>query len=422
MLDKLRNILKVKDIRQKLLITLGLLAVFRIASHIPIPGVNIDALKQLFAQNQLLGMLDLFSGGGMQNFSVVTLGLNPYINASIIMQLLTMVFPKLEELSKEGEYGREKINQYTRYITFPLACFQAYGMYFWLSRQGIVSAMSPLPLLSLVLTMTGGTIFLMWLGELLSEYGIGNGISLIIFAGIVARFPLSFGQTLLAAGWGSFLLTTTLFLVVVVAVVAVNEAVRRVRIEYAKRVRGRRMYGGQSTYLPLRVNQTGMIPIMFAGSLILIPAMIARYLTGVQNQTVARLAQGIVNTLDPTRNIYNLLYFILVVGFTYFYTAIQFNPEKIAEDIRKYGGFIPGIRPGHPTSAHLNYILTRITLAGALFLGIIAILPSLAHTFTDVATLTIGGAGILIVVSVVLETMRQLEAMMVMRDYEGFLE
>ncbi len=422
MLDKLKTIFKIPDIRKKLLLTLGLLAVFRIASHIPIPGVNLDALKQLFTQNQLLGMLDLFSGGGMQNFSVVTLGLNPYINASIIMQLLTMVFPKLEELSKEGEAGRERLNQYTRYITFPLACFQAYGMYFWLSRQGIVATMGPLPLLSLVLTMTGGTIFLMWVGELLSEYGIGNGISLIIFAGIVSRLPLSFGQTLVAAGFWSFLLTTCLFLVVVVAVVAVNEAVRRVRIEYAKRVRGRKMYGGQSTYLPLRVNQVGMIPIMFAGSLIMIPAMIARYLVGVNNQTVARIAQAIVNTLDPTKNIYNLLYFILVVGFTYFYTAIQFNPEKIAEDIRKYGGFIPGIRPGHPTSAYLNYILTRITLAGALFLGIIAVLPSLANAFTDVATLTIGGAGILIVVSVVLETMRQLESMLVMRDYEGFLE
>ncbi len=422
MLDKLKNILKVREIRQKLFYTLALLAVFRIASHIPIPGVNLDALKKLFTQNQLLGMLDLFSGGGMQNFSVVTLGLNPYINASIIMQLLTMVFPKLEELSKEGEAGREKINQYTRYITFPLAAFQAYGMYFWLSRQGIVATMGPLPLLSLVLTMTGGTIFLMWIGELLSEYGVGNGISLIIFAGIVSRLPLSFGQTLVASGAMSFLFVTGLFLAVVVAVVAVNEAVRRVRIEYAKRVRGRRMYGGQSTYLPLRVNQTGMIPIMFAGSLIMIPAMIARYLVGVNNPTVARVAQTIVKTLDPTKNIYNLLYFTLVVGFTYFYTAIQFNPDKISEDIRKYGGFIPGIRPGHPTSTHLNYILTRITLAGALFLGIIAILPSLARAFTDVATLTIGGAGTLIVVSVVLETMRQLESMLVMRDYEGFLE
>ena len=422
MLNKFKTIFKIQDIRQKLLITFGLLAVFRIASHITIPGVNLDALKQLFTQNQLLGLLDLFSGGGMQNFSVVTLGLNPYINASIIMQLLTMIFPKLEELSKEGEAGRERLNQYTRYITFPLACFQAYGMYFWLSRQGIVSTMAPLQLVSLVLTMTGGTVFLMWVGELLSEYGVGNGISLIIFAGIVSRLPLSFGQTLVATGTMNFLLVTGLFLAVVVAVVAVNEAVRRVRIEYAKRVRGRRMYGGQSTYLPLRVNQVGMIPIMFAGSLILIPAMIARYLVGVDNPTVARIAQTIVDTLDPTRNIYNLIYFILVVGFTYFYTAIQFNPDKIAEDIRKYGGFIPGIRPGHPTSSHLNYILTRITLAGALFLGVIAVLPSLANAFTDAATLTIGGAGILIVVSVVLETMRQLESMLVMRDYEGFLE
>ncbi len=422
MLNKLKTVFKIKDIRKKILFTLGLLAVFRIAAHIPIPGVNLDALKQLFASNQLLGLLDLFSGGGMQNFSVVTLGLNPYINASIIMQLLTMVFPKLEELSKEGEFGRQKINQYTRYLTFPLAVFQAYGMYFWLSRQGIVATLDPLPLVSLVLTLTGGTIFLMWTGELLSEYGVGNGISLIIFTGIVSRLPLSFGQTLVATGVMSFLMTTTLFLAVVVAVVAVSEGVRRVTIQYAKRVRGRRLYGGQSTYLPLRVNQVGMIPIMFAGSLILIPAMIARYLTGLDNPTVTNIAQSIVTLLDPSNNFYNLIYFVLVVGFTYFYTAIQFNPDKIAEDIRKYGGFIPGIRPGHPTSAHLNYILTRITLAGALFLGIIAVLPSLARVFTDVATLTIGGAGILIVVSVVLETMRQLEAMMVMRDYEGFLE
>ena len=422
MLNKLKTIFKIKDIRKKLLLTLGLLAVFRIAAHIPIPGVNLDALKQLFASNQLLGMLDLFSGGGMQNFSVVTLGLGPYINASIIMQLLTMVFPKLEELSKEGEAGRQRINQYTRYLAVPLAIFQAYGMYFWLSRQGIVATLDPLPLVSLILTLTGGTLFLMWIGELLSEYGIGNGISLIIFAGIVSHLPLSFGQTLVASGLGSFLFSTALFLLVIVAVVIVSEGVRRVTIQYAKRVRGRKMYGGQSTYLPLRVNQVGMIPIMFAGSLIMIPAMIARYLTGLENQTVVRAAQTIVAVLDPAHNFYNLIYFILVVGFTYFYTAIQFNPDEISENIRKHGGFIPGIRPGSPTSKHLNYVLTRITLAGALFLGIIAILPSLAMAFTDVATLTIGGAGILIVVSVVLETMRQLESMLVMRDYEGFLE
>jgi len=422
MLEKLKTILKIQDIRKKLIVTFGLLAVFRIAAHIPIPGVNLDALKQLFASNQLLGMLDLFSGGGMQNFSVVTLGLGPYINASIIMQLLTMVFPKLEELSKEGEFGRQKINQYTRYLAAPLAIFQAYGMYFWLSRQGIVATLDPLPLVSLILTLTGGTIFLMWVGELLSEYGIGNGISLIIFTGIVSRLPLSFGQTLVTAGLGSFLFSTALFLLVVVSVVVINEGVRRVTIQYAKRVRGRKMYGGQSTYLPLRVNQVGMIPIMFAGSLIMIPAMIARFLTGIENQAVSRAAQTIVTVLDPAHNFYNFIYFVLVVGFTYFYTAIQFNPDKIAEDIRKYGGFIPGIRPGHPTSAHLNYVLTRITLAGAFFLGVIAILPSLARAFTDVATLTIGGAGILIVVSVVLETMRQLESMLVMRDYEGFLE
>lgn len=425
MLEKLITIFRVRDIRQKLLYTALIFAIFRIAAHIPIPGVDPTALKQLFAQNQLLGLLDIFSGGGMQNFSVITLGLNPYINASIIFQLLTMAFPKLEELSKEGEYGRQRINQYTRYLTFPLAALQAYGMYFLLHRQGVVTPLEPLKLASLVLTMTAGTIFLMWLGELLGEWGIGNGISMIIFAGIVARFPLSLIQTLTttsAENLSNLLIFAALTLAVIAVIVLANEGVRQITIQYARRVRGTKVTGGGRTYLPLRVNQAGVIPIIFAISLVLLPGMVGRYLSEANLGRISLLAGRLADIFNPQGSFYNSTYFLLVVGFTYFYTAVTFNPEKIAEDIRKYGGFIPGIRPGHPTSHYLNYVLTRITLVGALFLGAVAVLPSLAQSFTDITTLTIGGTGVLIVVSVVLETLRQLESMLVTRDYEGFLE
>lgn len=424
-LNTILNALKIPDLRRRIFFTAAILVVFRFAAHIPVPGVDITALKQLFSRNQLLGLLDIFSGGTLANFSIMALGLNPYINASIIFQLLTMVIPALEELSKEGEYGREKINQYTRFLTVPLAGIQAVGMYALLKNQNIISTLPPLNLLGLVATMTAGTIFLMWLGELVSENGIGNGISMLIFAGIVGRFPVSIGQTAAIFEPGNlfnFVIFISMSVAVIATIVIVNESTRQIRVAYAKRIRGRRMYGGQDTYLPLRLNQAGVIPIIFAISLILLPSMIGNFLRAVPNPTVANLAGSLANIFNPGGGVYNVTYFLLVVGFTYFYTAVIFNPVKIADEIKKYGGFIPGIRPGPPTATYLNWILTRITLAGAIFLGFIAILPSIAQGLTGVATMTLGGTGILIVVSVVLETTKQLETMMIMRSYEGFLK
>ena len=421
----INNALRIPDLRKKLVFTLLMFVVFRIAAHIPVPGVNLEALKMLFSRNQFLGLLDIFSGGTLANFSVIALGLNPYINASIIFQLLTMVFPRLEELSKEGEYGREKINQYTRILTVPLAALQSLGMYALLKNQGVISSLPILNLIALVATMTAGAIFLMWLGELISEHGISNGISLLIFAGIVGRFPISIGQTLAtleATNIFNVIIFAVMAVVVIGAITVVNEASRQIRVEYAKRIRGGRIYGGQPTYLPLRVNQAGVIPIIFAVSLVLLPSMFGRFLEQVPNPQISALAKFLADSFNPGNIIYNVVYFLLVVGFTYFYTAVIFNPVKIADEIRKYGGFIPGIRPGGPTADYLNWILTRITLAGAIFLGLVAILPSIAQNLTGIATLTIGGTGILIVVSVVLETVKQLEAMMIMRSYEGFLK
>jgi len=424
-LNTIINAWKVPELKRRILFTAGIFIVFRLAAHVPVPGVDITALKQLFSRSQLLGLLDIFSGGTLANFSIMALGLNPYINASIIFQLLTMVIPQLEALSKEGEFGREKINQYTRIVTVPLAALQAFGMYALLRNQQIIGTLNPLNLVGLVVTMTAGTIFLMWLGELISENGIGNGISMLIFAGIVGRFPVAFGQTLAVFEPGSFF-NTAVFLVmailVIAAIVVVNEADRKIRIQYARRITGRKVYGGQSTYLPLKINQAGVIPIIFAISLILLPSMIGNFLQGVPNPVLSKIAREMATVFSPGGLIYNLTYFFLVVGFTYFYTAVIFNPEKISEEIKKYGGFIPGIRPGAPTADYLNKILTRITLAGAIFLGLVAILPSLAQGLTGVATMTLGGTGILIVVSVILETTKQLEAMLVMRSYEGFLK
>lgn len=421
----LRNAWKIPELKKRILFTAGIFVVFRFVAHIPVPGINVAALRQLFSSSQLLGLLDIFSGGTLANFSIMALGLNPYINASIILQLLTMVVPRLEALSKEGEYGRGKINQYTRLITVPLAAVQALGMYALLKNQQIIGSLSPLSLIGLVISMTAGTIFLMWLGELITENGIGNGISMLIFAGIVGRFPIAIGQTLSVTQAENFFNITVfsaMSLAVIAAIVIINEATRKIRIQYARRISGNKMYGGQSTYLPLKINQAGVIPIIFAVSLILLPSMMGNFLAGAPNLLVAKVARGIATVFNPGGFVYNLTYFLLVVGFTYFYTAVIFNPEKISDEIKKYGGFIPGIRPGSHTADYLSKILTRITLAGAIFLGLVAILPSIAQNLTSISTLTLGGTGILIVVSVILETTKQLEAMMVMRSYEGFLK
>lgn len=423
-LQTITKALKVKELRKKIFFTAFIFLIFRIFAYVPVPGVDVFSLKRLFEQNQLLSLLDIFSGGTLANFSVMSLGLNPYINASIIMQLLQMVFPKLEELAKEGESGREKINQYTRYLTVPLAAVQAFGMYILLKNSQLITTVSPLTLLSLVTTITAGTIFLMWLGELISEKGIGNGISMIIFAGIVGRLPISLAQTVSVfdpSQLRNILIFVAIALVVVISIVIVTEARRPIQVHFSKRAAGLSS-AVTTSYIPLRVNQAGVIPIIFAVSLILLPTTFAQFFERSPSVFLANLAQDIQRLFNPQGIPYNLTYFLLVVGFTYFYTTVAFNTKQISEMLMKQGGFIPGIRPGSSTKSYLEYVSLRITLFGAVFLGIIAILPSIGQSLTGITTLLIGGTGILIVVSVVIETFKQFESQLVMRDYEGFLK
>jgi len=410
-------------IRKKILITAGILVAFRLAAHIPAAGIDRQNLQQLFVGSPLLSLLDVFSGGTLANFSIMALGLTPYINASIIMQLMTFAIPSLEELSKEGELGQEKINQYTRFLTIPLAIFQSFGMYALLRSQGIIGGLSPLALLALVVTMVAGTMLAIWMGELITEYGVGNGVSFLIFAGIVARLPVSFGRssaTVSGQDFFSIVVFAVLAIVIIGLIVFVNEAVRRIPINYARQSRAN-MPGSNSNYIPLRVNQAGVIPIIFAVSLVLLPSMLGQFLSAVNNPSVQEFALKMTNAFNPQSAMYNIFYFLLVVGFTYFYTSVVFNPEKITENLQKSGAFIPGIRPGKQTTDYLNHVLNRITLAGAMFLGFIAILPSLLQSFLGVANLVIGGTGLLIVVSVVLEVTREIEAQLVMKRYERFI-
>ncbi len=409
------------DLRKKLLITAIILAVFRLAAHIPAAGIDRTSLQNLFQGSALLSLLDVFSGGTLANFSILALGLTPYINASIIMQLMTQVLPQLEELRQEGEYGQEKINQYTRILTVPLAIFQSIGMYALLRGQGIIPTLPVLNVVALVLTMTAGAMFAVWLGELITEYGISNGVSFLIFVGIVARLPITLAQSF-SVITSQDILKTLIFVILSVVIVALivymTEAVRQIPVNYARRSgRG----GGTSSYIPLRLNQAGVIPIIFAVSLVLLPSMAGQFLSGVGNPRVAALATILATAFDPNSLIYNATYFFLVFGFTFFYTQVVFDPEKISENLQKSGGFIPGIRPGRQTKAYLAKILNRITLVGAGFLGIVAILPSIFQNFLQVANLAVGGTGILIVVSVVLEMTRELEAQLVMKRYDSFL-
>lgn len=415
------KVFKSPALRKKILITAAVLIVFRLTAHIPAAGIDTTSLKALFFGSPLLSLLDIFSGGTLANFSIMALGLNPYINASIIMQLMTYVIPSLEELSKEGEYGQEKINQYTRFLTVPLAAVQGFGMYTLLKSQGIILTLSPISILSLVLTMTAGTVFAVWLGELISEYGFKNGVSILIFAGIVARLPVTLGQSVSVVG-SQDILKVAIFLVVSILIIGLiifmNEATRQVPIHYARRAGGVSTY---SSYLPLRLNQAGVIPIIFAVSLVLLPSLATQFLSGSPNPQIAQFASVLSTSFSPQSFLYNVVYFFLVFGFTFFYTAVVFNPEKIAENLQKSGGFIPGIRPGSQTSKYLSFVLTRITLVGGAFLGMIAVLPSLFQNAVGVANLAIGGTGILIVVSVILEVTRELEGELVMRKYEGFI-
>ena len=418
------EVLKHPAIRKKLLFTLFVIFVFRLLAHVPAPGVDREAVRAFFSGNALFGLFDLFSGGGFQNFSIITLSLGPYINASIILQLFTTLVPALEELSKEGEQGREKINQYTRMLTIPLAFLQSYGVYFLLNRQGVIADLNSLSLIVLIFTFTAGVLLLMWIGDLVTEYGIGNGISLLIFAGIISGLPsaaLQFFSTTQSSDFINTLLVLAVAILVIFGVVKVSEGTRNIQIEYGRR-------GTKTTevsvknYLPLKVNQAGVIPIIFAVSVVLVPSLIGPAMAASSVEAFQRLGSFLAVNFIQTSLVYNLTYFLLVFGFTFFYTTIQFNPEKIADDLKKRGGFIPGIRPGLATERYLKAVLNRITLAGAIFLGLVAILPYLLTLTLGIGqNLAIGGTGLLIVVSVVLETIRQIESMVVTRNYESFL-
>jgi preprotein translocase subunit SecY len=423
--ESLLNAFRAPDIRRRLLYVLGILIVFRFLAHVPVPGVDQTALAQYLQSNALFGVLDLLSGGGLSSFSVVALGVNPYINASIIMQLMTGVIPSLQNLQREGEYGRNKINQYTRYLAVPMAMLQAYGFLALLNSQGILSSGFDLAngaTLTQIATLTAGSMSLMWLGELITEKGIGNGISFIIFAGIVSRAPAAIGGFLSTPNPPLIIGFVIIAIVSVAVIIYIQEGQRRIPIQYASRVRGRRMYQGGQTFLPLRVNQAGVIPIIFAISILLFPQQIASYFTGSEVGWVRDLANGIVGFFNVRSIPYVLFYFLLTVGFTYFYTAFTFKPDDTAEQLRKNGGFIPGIRPGRPTADYLARVVTRITIAGALFLGIVATLPTLLGLiFPSLSSIALGGTGLLIVVSVIVETMKQIEAQLLMRNYEGFI-
>jgi preprotein translocase subunit SecY len=430
MLEALLNAFRLPDLRQKLLFTLGLLVVFRFIAHVPMPGVNLAALERLFDENQFIGFLDLFSGGALASFSIAAMGVYPYITASIIMQLLVPVIPRLTDLSKEGESGRNKINQMTHWLTVPLALAQAYGTPQLLnatSSEPIISnfgfGINPLGTLSIMITMTAGTMLLIWIGELISQYGVGNGVSMIIFGGIVASLP---GQIAQAFAGGTGIMAVAIFAILAVitiaAIVFIYEGQRRIPVQVAKRIRGSRMVGGQTTHIPLKVNSAGMIPLIFAQSILIFPGTVAGYFLGVENEWGRWIAESVYNFFNVQNSWgYWILYFWLVVAFTFFYTLVIFQQQNIAENLQKQGGFIPGIRPGRPTAEYLYKVLMRITLVGALFLGIVAILPFLVRMVTGVQTLSLEATAMLIVVGVGLDTMRQLEAQLMMRNYRGFI-
>lgn len=407
--------------RKKLMFVLMVFVIFRIGAAIPVPGIDTENLKAFFASNQFFGLLNIISGGAMSNLSIMMLGVAPYITASIIMQLLTMIFPSLKEIyHEEGEAGKQKFNQYSRILTVPLAVMQGFGILTLLERQGVLTGMAFSDKLLNVLIITAGSVFLMWLGELISEYGIGNGVSLLIFAGIVAGIPLALQQTFFAFDASQIPLLLGFLAVgfaIIAGVIIITEGERPIPISYAKRIRGMKMYGGVSTYLPLRVNQAGVIPIIFAVSILLFPQMLINILSATNISFLQRISPVILSFLNNGW-IYGLFYFILVFLFTYFYTAVTFDPSAIASNLQKSGAFIPGIRPGPPTSSFLYKIISRITLIGALFLGAIAILPLIVKGITGFSALTIGGTALLIVVSVVLELVKQIEAQISMREYE----
>ncbi|MEX2145155.1 MAG: preprotein translocase subunit SecY [Candidatus Spechtbacterales bacterium] len=425
--EQFRAIFRIRELRNKMLFVLAVLGVFRVAAVIPVPGINTEELSAFLGGNQFFGFLNIFSGGALSNLSIVMLGLGPYITATITLQLLTMIFPKLKEMYEEsGEEGKQKFNQYGRMFTVPLAALQGYTLIKLFQSQAILPNVSPLEMITILATVTAGAVWLMWLGELITEKGIGNGISLLIFAGIISSLPITLRNVVVSAtpeDVPGYVLAFLVSLFIIAAVVVVNEAKRNIPISYAKQVRGNKIYGGATTYLPLSLNPAGVIPIIFALSLILFPGIIAGFLQGVQNELVQSIA-AILNGFQNNIVAYSIVYFLMVVFFTYFYTAVTFNPETVSQNLQKQGGFIPGIRPGRPTAERLTFILNRTLLVGAVFLGGIAIVPSLAQIFAGGAagagslSFVIGGTSVLIVVSVALDTIRQIKSQIVMRQYE----
>jgi len=431
MLQAVANAFKLADLRKKILFTLVVLVIYRLAAHVPVPGVDAEALREVFQQNQLLGLLDMFSGGAMSNFSVMAMGVYPFITAQIVLQLLGPVIPALEQLGKEGEAGRQRLNLYTHLLTVPLAALQGLAQASFLAQSG--GAIGPvirnfgfrpgtwLPTLATIATLTAGTMFAIWLGELIDEQGIGNGLSIIIFGGIVSGIPQRLGQLWVANPWAIlvFLIITA---ATMLGIVVVQEGQRRIPVQYAKRVRGTRIYGGQRTHIPLQVNSAGMIPLIFAVAIVMLPGVVASYFVNAEVDAVRSIAVWTSRVFDSNGPFYWILYFSLVVGFTYFYTDMIFRQQDLPGTLRRQGGFIPGIRPGSRTAEYLYGVLRRITVVGALFLGIVAIFPFLVRPLVGTSQMLVTSTGLLIVVGVVLDTMKQLEAQLLMRHYEGFIK
>ncbi|MEW6243230.1 MAG: preprotein translocase subunit SecY [Bacillota bacterium] len=420
MLDSLKAAFKIGDLRRRIIFTLSIFLVVRLGAHVPVPGVNNAKIADLFREGTLFGLLDLFSGGALKAFSLFAMSIYPYINASIIMQLLTMIIPKLEQMAKEGEEGRRKLNEYTRYGTVLLAMIQGLGMAFFLRGQGALLFPSLLNVVLIAMSLTGGVILLMWLGEQITDKGIGNGISLIIFVNIVSRLPSGLQNVIGLLQIGRISVWNLLVLVVmgaavIAAVVWVHEGQRKVPVQYSKRVVGRKMYGGQSTHIPIRINQAGVLPVIFASAVLAFPGTVASFI----NHPLARRVEAMFSGAGLG---YQVAYALLIIFFTFFYTSVSFNPVDVANNMKKWGGFIPGLRPGRPTSDYLSKVLTRITLPGAIFLALVAIMPGIFMRLTNVPGVGFGGTALLIVVGVALETMKQIEAHLLMRHYQGFIK
>lgn len=427
MLDKIiqtaKKVFSNLQLRRKFLFTALIFLIFRVLAHIPVPIVDINRIQTIFTNSQFLSLLNIFSGGTLVRFSIAAVGINPYITASIIMQLAGMVFPRIKEMQKEGESGQAKVNQYTRLLAVPLAIVQSISVIALLRSQQLLTALDPLSVAAVIASLVAGAMITMWLGELVGEYGIGNGISMIMFAGIASQLPIAVAQALRIVRTGQFfqlIIFAVVFIAVIALVVFMNEAVRKVTVQYAKRMTGNKVLGGQKTHLPIRVNVAGVMPIIFSLSLMLVPSFVARILQSTDKPTLINFGENLAIWFSQTSTLYMVCYFLLVVTFTYFSALVFFNAEDIAQELKKSGAFVPGIRPGKATQDFLEYVVTRVTLVGALFLGFIALLPSIVQAITSVQSLAIGGTSVLIVVSVILDTAKQVESQLVGQNYDKY--